>query len=325
MSAPEVSVVIPTRNRWKLLSCRALRSALSQERVEHEVIVVDDGSTDETPAQLVALDEPRLRIIRLEIRGGVARARNAGIAAASGEWIAFLDDDDVWSPNKLRAQLDQAVGERAELVYAGVVSVDEEGAVRYVFPLPSPAELPALILAASVLPAGCSNVLARTELVRAVGGFDERLFQLADWDLWIRLAGAGRAAACAEVLVAYLEHGENMLLADGGDVTFEFAYLERKHRASRDERGVELDHRTFFHWVAWGHLRRKQRLRAARVFLRSGIEGRRIGDILLAVAFVVRACVPLYSGRPILGRLLGPDRASSAVSPSGPSWLELYR
>lgn len=324
IDSPEVSVVIPTRNRWQLLSRTALRSALAQEAVEHEVVVVDDGSTDETTERLAELAEPRLRVVRLEERRGVATARNAGIAVARGEWVAFLDDDDLWSPLKLRTQLDVASAAHAAFVYAGVVSVDEAGAVQYEFPLPDPAELPSRLLAASVLPAGCSNVLARADLVRALGGFDEQLFQLSDWDLWIRLAWAGSASVCEEVLVGYLEHSENMLLSDPRDVTPEFTYLETKHRALRKEHGIELDRRAFSHWVAWGHLRRKRRIGAARVFLRSGIDNRRIGDVVLAAAFAIRAAVPLSSARRALQSLVRSD-PSLSVPLVEPGWLELYR
>ena len=91
---PEVTVVIPTSNRWQLLSTCALASADAQVDVDHEVIVVDDGSSDETPARLAERHD--VRVVRHRTRLGVSRARNSGIAAARGEWIAFLDDDDLW-------------------------------------------------------------------------------------------------------------------------------------------------------------------------------------------------------------------------------------
>jgi glycosyltransferase involved in cell wall biosynthesis len=311
---PECSVVIPTRDRVGVLMDAALRSALGQRDVEHEVIVVDDASTDGTPDRLDALHDDRLSVVRLETRSGVAAARNAGIAAARGRWVAFLDDDDLWSPDKLRRQLDAARERDADVVYAGVVSVDRAGSARYRFPLPDPNELPRLLLASSALPAGGSNVVARTELVRRLGGFDEQLFQLADWDLWIRLAWAGRLAAAEEVLVGYVEHDDNMLLSDPRDVTPELEYVAAKHEALRRQHGVELDRRTFDHWVAWGHLRRRRRLKAARVFLRSGIRNRQPHDLWLAAAFAVRPLVP------------GARRTEpSTVPASAPGWLQLYR
>src|SRR5439155_20114090 len=109
-SLPEVSVVIPRRNRWPLLAAHALPSALCQEEVELEVIVVDDGSTDGTPSRLELLADSRLHVRPLEKSRGVAAARNAGIEEARGEWIAFLDDDDLWSPRKLRTHVDALGG-----------------------------------------------------------------------------------------------------------------------------------------------------------------------------------------------------------------------
>ena len=95
---PEVSVVVPTRDRWELLSTCALPSATCQEGVAIEVIVVDDGSSDGTAAGLAALDDPRVLTVRHDRPRGVSAARNSGIRAARGTWLAFLDDDDLWAP-----------------------------------------------------------------------------------------------------------------------------------------------------------------------------------------------------------------------------------
>ncbi len=102
--AVDVSVVIPTRNRSALLT-RTLRSALRQERVAIEVIVVDEASIDETPAVLAAVGDPRLKVLRHETPRGLSSARNHGAEQACGEWLAFLDDDDLWAPSKLWRQV----------------------------------------------------------------------------------------------------------------------------------------------------------------------------------------------------------------------------
>ena len=90
----DVSVVIPTRNRSALLS-RTLRSALRQEHVEFEVIVVDEASSDDTPALLSAVGDSRVRVLRHEMPRGLSGARNHGAEHARAEWLAFLDDDDL--------------------------------------------------------------------------------------------------------------------------------------------------------------------------------------------------------------------------------------
>lgn len=146
---PDVTVVIPTRNRWSRLSV-ALTVALCQEDVDVEVIVVDDGSSDETPAALASLKEPRLRICRHDVQHGTARARNAGINAAQGTWLAFLDDDDLWSPHKLRSQLDVAEPCDASFVYTAAAHIDESKKVVGMIPAPEPRRVLRLLLRGNV-------------------------------------------------------------------------------------------------------------------------------------------------------------------------------
>jgi glycosyltransferase involved in cell wall biosynthesis len=100
-----VSVVLPTFNRGYCLE-RAIRSVLGQTYPDWELIVVDDGSTDDTQAVLESFKDPRIRVFRHSVNRGVAAARNTGLAAARGEFIAFLDSDDEWRPDKLTKQLD---------------------------------------------------------------------------------------------------------------------------------------------------------------------------------------------------------------------------
>jgi glycosyltransferase involved in cell wall biosynthesis len=322
-STPEVTVCIPTRNRWTWLSAHALPSALPQEDVDHEVIVVDDGSSDETPTRLAELSEPRLRVLRHEKRRGVAKARNTGIAAARGEWVAFLDDDDVWSPRKLRAQLDAASAQDADFIYAAIVKLDERGAVTELPPPPEPADLASALLARNVLRGGCSNVMAKTTLLRRVDGFDERLFQLCDWDLWVRLATTGRAGVCRDVVVGCVDHRASMLLTTEEDIFDEFDYLVEKHRELSRARGVEFDRAFFTRWIALGSVRAGRRLHAARLYLRAA---RDEGD----PKSVVRALAALL-GEPALvlaRRLVGSasrGQRARADRPAIPGWLVLYR
>jgi GT2 family glycosyltransferase len=282
-SGLEVSVVIPTRDRWPLLSATALPVALGQEDVDLEVVVVDDGSTDETPVQLRALQatEPRLRVLRHDRPRGVSAARNAGLAAARGEWVAFLDDDDVWSPRKLRAQLDVAGAENACYVYAGAVALGEHGQVLYTYYFPDPADLPAKLLQSAVIPGGASNVVARTALVRELGGFDERLLHLEDWDLWIRLVSAGRAAAVGEILVGVLFHSENKHALH--DQSAELEYLIEKHASLTPARTLSVDRRGHARWVASQHSRAGRHRQAAWLYLRGAVEYRSPGNVLRAV------------------------------------------
>ena len=97
---PEVSVVVPTHNRSGLLA-QTLHSVLWQRGVDLEVLVVDDGSADDTAEMVAGLADPRIRLLRHDHPQGVSAARNRGVAAASGRWLAFCDDDDLWAPDKL--------------------------------------------------------------------------------------------------------------------------------------------------------------------------------------------------------------------------------
>jgi len=107
MKRPLVSVVIPTRNRPELV-CRAVKSALGQTYEEIEVVVVVDGPDQSTVLSLTELSNPRIKIIALEKNVGGSDARNIGAQKASGEWIAFLDDDDEWVPEKIERQVSLA-------------------------------------------------------------------------------------------------------------------------------------------------------------------------------------------------------------------------
>jgi glycosyltransferase involved in cell wall biosynthesis len=274
---PQVTVVIPTRDRWPTVT-RAVACALHQVDVDVEVIVVDDGSRDGTQDGLAQIADERLKVLRLPRSRGGAHARNAGIKEARGSWVAFLDDDDVWSPSKLRLQLEMAQAVQAGFVYARAMYVREPGVVLRPTMLPSPGSLATRLLAANVIPAGASNVIARTRLVRGQGGFDERLDHLTDWDMWIRLSQAVSAGACDDVLVGYVEHRSNRYKHSGGVVDAEFDYLVEKHREASAAAGVDFDRARFARGAALGYLRSGRRIAAARVYLHSAISDRSPGN-----------------------------------------------
>jgi glycosyltransferase involved in cell wall biosynthesis len=319
---PEVSVVIPTRSRWHLLSTAALPSALEQESVQVEVIVVDDGSQDETPARLAELADPRVTVIRHDSSRGVAVARNVGIRAARGRWISFLDDDDLWSPHKLRAQVDSAEAAAAVFAYSAGAGLDAARTFLFAVAPPDTKTVTRQLLRWNVIWCGCSNVMARRDVVQELGGFDERLVQLADWDLWIRLALAGPAAATSEVLVGYVMHDESMLLTDRRDVLPEMDYLVAKHEAAAREHGVEPDQALFTRWVARGHRRAGRKTDAARTYLRGAL---RYGDI----GAIPRAALSFAPERIVdVSRWLGGVERRSALKKERvpePDWVGRFR
>jgi glycosyltransferase involved in cell wall biosynthesis len=240
MRVPQVSVVIPTHDRSAMLRL-TLGSALWQREVELEVIVVDDGSTDDTAPAVARLADRRVRLVRHETPEGVSAARNRGIDEARGDWVAFLDDDDLWAPHKLASQL-QAAGSAKTWVYAGAVKIDERQRIIGGQPPPAPEMLMRRLPTWNLVPGGCSGVIARREALAATGGFDNRLVNLADWDLWIRLGRTGPPGYVPQPLVGYRFHGGQASL-DVRLILREAALLDRRY-------GPPIDRGALHHYLA---------------------------------------------------------------------------
>ncbi|MBE2317957.1 glycosyltransferase [Solirubrobacter sp. CPCC 204708] len=298
--APAVSVVVPTHNRRDTV-VSTVRELFAQHAVDLEIVVVDDGSTDGTSEALEALGDPRVRVVRHPRALGQSRARDAGVAAARAEWVAFLDDDDRWAPDKLRRQLDAAAAANADFVYCTAVTASVTGTVFDHLPAPDPDALRRLIRAYNVIPAGSSNVLVRADLLQRVGGFDPALTHLADWDVWIRLTEAGQAAVCPEPLVAYILHETNIHLDQSG-LASEARHLRAKH--ARSSLPGQLDRAALDGWRGWAHQRRGSSLTAARFYLAAAVRSRR-ASYLPAVASALLE--HLRVRRPKVRELVPPD------------------
>lgn len=216
MSSPDVTVVIPTHNRRARLPL-TLRTALYQRAVDLEIVVVDDGSSDGTSEYLARHRDPRVRFVRHDVARGLSASRNAGIETARGRWIAFLDDDDLWAPDKLQSQL-AALSRVPESRWSAVGAVAVDGSLQILRCTRPPASglLRGDFKAQNVIPGGGSGVLASTEVVREVGGFDTRFTFVEDLDLWIRLAERAPIASVDRPLVAYVVHGTNLTLIGDG-------------------------------------------------------------------------------------------------------------
>jgi glycosyltransferase involved in cell wall biosynthesis len=281
--------------------------------VRVEVVVVDDGSADETPARLAEFDDRRVRVLRNDVSLGQSATRNRGIAAGSGDWIALLDDDDLWSPLKLRTQLEAARGAGARWAYGAAVVVDERRKpIRMSTSPPPPNAVATQLLARNVVPAGTSNVLVETELLRRLGGFDERLSQLGDWDLWLRLAEQGLPAACYDVLVAYTQHASNILLQDASTIMDELDYIATKHSAKSRAAGVEFDRVAAGRWIAWGHRRAGNRSKAVATYLRGALAHRSPGNLVRAIAAALGE------------RAMRGPRSPAGIALQEPDWLHRF-
>ena len=314
MPVPAVSVVIPTKDRPGMAAA-AVACAAAQTGVETEVIVVDDGSTEANARRLAELVGPGAAIVRHERSLGVSRARNAGVERAGAPWVAFLDDDDLWAPGKLAAQLAEAEATGAGLVYTGIVRVDGERRFQGYDP-PTPGAEVARALTTHNPIFTPSSVLVRTALVREAGGFDPRLSMMADWDLWLSLSQLCAVAVSPAPLTAYTEHASSMSVTRQDDVRGELELMEAKHAAWLAAHGRRLgDGPTFERWVAASVRRSGRPFRAARLYARLGVRQRDPGALARAGALSLGPA-PLA-----LARSLRRRRRRRILAPAEVAWI----
>jgi len=298
----EVSVVVPTHNRSSLLTL-TLQSVLWQRDVDLEVVVVDDGSTDDTAEAVAGLRDGRVRIVRHERPQGVAAARNRGAEEATAEWITFLDDDDLWAPDKLARQLQAARDTGRSWAYTGAVSIDDDLKVLGGMPPPSPEQIVELLPRFDAVPGGGSNVVVHRDTLARAGRFDSRLRNTEDWEMWIRLAKLGPPAWVCSPLVAKRAHNRNSSL-NTREILAGSALIERLH-GGRMDRGIT------YRWLAESCLRTGRRATAVRYFTAAAVKGQ---------ARNVAGDLRVILRRRIRRHLLG-DRRPDPVSYRHPQWV----
>jgi teichuronic acid biosynthesis glycosyltransferase TuaG len=203
-----VSVIIPAFNAEAFIA-EAVQSVLAQTYSPIEVIVVNDGSTDGTISELCRFGH-HIRIVSQSNRG-LPSARNVGASVSTGEWLAFLDADDVWLPEKLERQLAELPGDGC-VTYSDRYNVGERGSlpdrqsdVQGMFEGDVFLEL---LLVGNVITV--SSVVMSKPLFEEMGGFCEDLKAAEDWDLWVRVAERHQIYACRQPLVKYRFHGGMM-------------------------------------------------------------------------------------------------------------------
>lgn len=202
MQAPFFSVVVPTCNRAGLLS-EAIRSVLAQSFKDFELIIVDDHSTDRTKTVVEEINDWRIFYVLNDHGKGGAGTRNAGIMRARGQWTAFLDDDDLWLPEKL-ARLHarvQDIDEKVGLIYTGcnVINLeDKERVLQSIIP-EKQGWLHEDILYSNFI-GTFSTVALRTDLLKSVGGLDERFSSMQDLELYARVSQTAKIACIPEIL-----------------------------------------------------------------------------------------------------------------------------
>jgi glycosyltransferase involved in cell wall biosynthesis len=222
-SPPTVSVVIPAYNAAPWIA-ETIDSVLAQTFSDFEVIVVDDGSTDETP-NIVSSYEDSIRYLRKR-NGGSASARNAGIRAAQGAYIAFVDADDLWMPQKLELQMDLLSNDiDLAWVYSDAFVVEEKSdnvlyrAGEHVS-LHAGDILRPLVLH-DFIPS--PTPIVKREVFAVAGYFDESLRRSEDWDMWLRIAAELRASFVDQPLAKYRRHS----LGKTGTIDLEYTFQSR--------------------------------------------------------------------------------------------------
>lgn len=274
-----VSVVIPTHNRCDLIT-RAISSVIKQTYKDLEILVVSDGSTDDTKdvVKRLAAEDERIKLIEYHPSKGGNVARNTGIEMASGEYVAFLDDDDEWLPEKLEKQLavmeaDSDIG----LVYTGtrIIYVNEK--VTYSFNPKAKGDLSKEILLDNSI-GTTSTVMARKDILIKAGLFDTELRALQDFDLWIRLCQMCKVGMVCEEMINYYNYvGTNQISALTDKYIDSFAYINDKYKDLLNELSSEqLQEKKHNEYMLLGNkAMRNGNGKLARKFIKAALKERR--------------------------------------------------
>jgi glycosyltransferase involved in cell wall biosynthesis len=215
--------------------------------------------------------------------------RNHGASEAAGDWLAFCDDDDLWAPHKLASQLAAAAVTGRTWAYAGAVNIDSALAVRSGAAPPTPEQLVERLPTWNTMPGGSSNAIVRADVFWQVGGWDGRLVNLADWDLWIRLARCGLPASVSEPLVGYRIHP--------GKASSNRSLILKEARLLTRRYNNRVDYGAIHHYLAWVALRSGQRVPALRDFVLAAVHGQ-VRAVRDSVRLLVDARLRRLTGRP---------------------------
>jgi glycosyltransferase involved in cell wall biosynthesis len=207
---PKVSVIIPTHNRAQFLRS-AIGSVLKQTYQDFEIIVVDDASDDNTQEVVTSFDGWHIKYVRHEVNKGDAGSRNTGILISTGRYVAFLDDDDEWLPEKLQAQVGLLEASPAKVggVYTGLFKVNKTTGKIVAISIPEKrGDLFQEMFIESPIVTSC--VVLRRQCFDKVGLFDEQIPYNNDYDMWIRIAEQFHFECISEPLVVYHTHEQKL-------------------------------------------------------------------------------------------------------------------
>jgi glycosyltransferase involved in cell wall biosynthesis len=277
MNEPKVSVVLCTYNGAGRVQ-GAISSVLGQEMTDLELIVIDDASTDGVFDVVSGVEDLRLRAVRLASNGGVYAARNHALSMARGAYIAFIDDDDAWMPDKLTRQL-ALFAERAELglVHCGATDVMPDGRRLKRLPPVWADEYAANLVADGII---TSSVIVPRTVFDSVGTFDATMRSFADWDMWLKVAAKYPVAGVGLPLVIATQHDGSIQHGAADSLAFHRGRVLAKHWSETVRLGLEDRVLAFHYYFVAKKLLTAGRRREARALASKSIGLRRDGRTL---------------------------------------------
>ena len=286
---PLISVVIPTYNRASLLQ-KAIASVLAQTYNNWELIVVDDGSTDDTKEMICSLKDSRISLLSLQHSGNIALLRNEGVKSGSGEWIAFLDSDDEWTPNKLEIQLRLLQKEKKQWSYGGYELMNETSQTipdKYgkFQPISGWIIRPLLTTEVGV---NIGSLMIERNFFNEVGGFniEPKLLYREDYELVLRLALKAEALAVADLLVRVREHANRS--TNTSDEGYERTAYVYQHflNLKQDNKNKRIARRKMaFHLseISVKNMQQKKYLRATSQLVKAFVSGDKLRHLFSAI------------------------------------------
>jgi len=232
---PLVSIILPTYNCASFLP-HSIGTILSQTYNSYEIIVIDDGSTDNTKEVLYPFMQ-RIKYIRLEHNKGLPTARNTGIQSAQGKYIAFIDADDLWIPEKLRTDIEYfETHPEVSMVYSKHINIDEKGNDlngNTKNKLPSGNIFTQLFSEQNFIIT--SSVVVRKEIFETTGLFDGQLFNCQDWDLWLRIAFHFQVAGIDKPLVKYRHNPHSLSKNRNNVLKYQKIVIDKIYNTFKDQ------------------------------------------------------------------------------------------
>ncbi|MGA1980071.1 MAG: glycosyltransferase [Sedimentisphaerales bacterium] len=281
---PTVSIIIPTYNRSRLIA-RAVKSVLNQTYQNFELIIVDDGSTDDTREIVAGFNDKRIRYVRHEENKGEAAARNTGIKVARGGYIAYQDSDDEWFPEKLARQMEllENASPQVGVIYTGFWKMENlrKTYIPFSWVNQKNGDIHRELLKGNFI--GSPVVLIKKDCFNRVGLFDERLRNLVDWEMWIRISKLYHFRCVDEPLV--IAHYGSDNVSDNSDSLIDALelILEKNRDEFKEEKRLLAGH-----WINIGKLLvAKGRVEKGRQYIVDALRLYPFSIRLLSVALLV--------------------------------------